>query len=108
MPKWFLSTAERAGRDRGEVDWVILRNRMAQIMAHNQKRVGDALEELSKRVGFRVIPGMSERVVFRELFPKGLTLMDLGKGDDQAKMTMSNIAARQEVRAMLAALNLPL
>ena len=104
----FKARQKRAGRDRGEVDWVILRNRMAQIMAHNQKRVGDALDELSKRVGFRVIPGMSERVVFRELFPKGLTLMDLGKNDGEAKMTMSNIAARQEVRAMLAALNLPL
>jgi chromosome partitioning protein len=44
---------------------------------HNKKKVGDALEELSRRIGFRVLNGFSERVIFRELFPRGLTLLDL-------------------------------
>ena len=39
--------------------------------------IGGALETLSKRIGFRVAPGFSERVIFRELFPRGLTLLDL-------------------------------
>ncbi|MGB0382645.1 MAG: ATPase [Alphaproteobacteria bacterium] len=104
----FKARQRRAGRDKKQIDWVILRNRLSQLQAHNQQRVGDALINLSKRVGFRVVPGMSERVIFRELFPKGLTLMDLGQEEKQAKMTMSHIAARQEVRALIAALQLPL
>src|SRR3546814_3442296 len=67
----------RARADGGSVDWVILRNRLAHLEARNMRRVGDALGELAKRVGFRVIPGLSERVIYRELFPRGLTLLDL-------------------------------
>jgi chromosome partitioning protein len=55
----------------------VLRNRLQHIESHNLKRVGAALDELARRVGFRVIPGLGERVIYRELFPKGLTLLDL-------------------------------
>jgi len=73
---------------------------------HNKKKVGAALEELSKRIGFRVAPGFSERVIFRELFPRGLTLLDLkDTGVDQ--LNLSNIAARQEVRDLIGELRLP-
>ena len=74
---------QRGKRDGATVDWVVLRNRLQHIEARNMKRVGAALGELSKRVGFRVVPGLSERVIFRELFPKGLTLLDLA-GDRRA------------------------
>ena len=57
---------------------MVLRNRLQHIESHNLKRVGAALDELARRVGFRVIPGLGERVIYRELFPKGLTLLDLG------------------------------
>ena len=40
------------------------------------RRVSEALDQLSKRVGFRIIPGLGERVIYRELFPTGLTLLD--------------------------------
>jgi chromosome partitioning protein len=73
---------------------------------HNKKKVGQALEDLSRRIGFRVAPGFSERVIFRELFPRGLTLLDLkDTGVDQ--MNISNIAARQEVRDLINELRLP-
>lgn len=88
------------------VDWVVLRNRMATLNAHNKRKVGTALQELSSRIGFRLVPGFSERVIFRELFLNGLTLLDL-KDVGEIKMTMSNIAARQEVRDLISALNLP-
>lgn len=88
------------------VDWVVLRNRMATLNAHNKRRVGAALEELSSRIGFRLVPGFSERVIFRELFLSGLTLLDL-KSIGENRMTMSNIAARQEVRDLIRALDLP-
>lgn len=87
------------------VDWVVLRNRLAHNQAHNRRKVGAALENLSKRIGFRIVPGFSERVIFRELFLSGLTLLDLKKSN-RLSLSLSNIAARQEVRELLTALNL--
>jgi len=88
------------------IDWIVLRNRLGAQQMHNKKKVGAALEELSRRIGFRVSPGFSERVIFRELFPRGLTLLDLkDTGVDQ--LNLSNIAARQEVRDLIRELRLP-
>ncbi|MFZ4690143.1 MAG: division plane positioning ATPase MipZ [Polymorphobacter sp.] len=94
----------RAKVDGVQVDWVVLRNRLSTLEARNRKRVGAALEELSKRVGFRVVSGLSERVIFREFFPRGLTLLDRSALDD---FSMSHVGARAELRALLIALNLP-
>ncbi|MDH7640378.1 division plane positioning ATPase MipZ [Sphingomonas oryzagri] len=94
----------RAKTDGGTVDWVVLRNRLQHLEAKNMRRVGQAVDELSKRVGFRVIPGLGERVIYRELFPKGLTLLDLGAIKE---VGLSHVAARQELREMVAGLQLP-
>ncbi|PWR01758.1 ATPase [Meridianimarinicoccus roseus] len=88
------------------IDWLVIRNRMGRQQMHNKKRVGDALNDLSKRIGFRVAPGFAERVIFRELFPRGLTLLDL-RDVGGGSLSLSNIAARQEVRDLVNALNLP-
>ncbi len=96
----------RAATGRRPMDWLVLRNRIAALDARNKRRVGAALDELATRIGFRVVPGFSERVIFRELFLSGLTLLDLREADPAA-MTLSNIAARQEVRDLMRALSLP-
>jgi chromosome partitioning protein len=88
------------------IDWIVVRNRLGVQAMHNKKKVGAALEELSRRIGFRVAPGFSERVIFRELFPRGLTLLDL-RDIGEGHLNLSNIAARQEVRDLLRALKLP-
>jgi chromosome partitioning protein len=88
------------------IDWIVLRNRLGAQQMHNKKKVGAALEQLSKRIGFRVAPGFSERVIFRELFPRGLTLLDL-KDVGVENLNMSNIAARQELRDLMLELKLP-
>ena len=62
---------------------------------------------LAPRIGFRLTPGFGERVIFRELFPKGLTLLDLRTKGIEVRMSMSHLAARQEVRALLEAIGLP-
>lgn len=94
----------RAKNDGGTVDWVVLRNRLQHVEARNMRRVGEALGELSKRVGFRVIPGLGERVIYRELFPRGVTLLDL---QELGELGLSHIAARQELREMISGLALP-
>lgn len=88
------------------IDWIVLRNRLGAQQMHNKKKVGAALEQLSKRIGFRVAPGFSERVIFRELFPRGLTLLDL-RDVGVENLNMSNIAARQELRDLIKELRLP-
>jgi chromosome partitioning protein len=88
----------------GETDWVVVRNRMPIEDAANKRRVGEMLQQLSKRIGFRIANGLSERPIFREMFLSGLTLMDLRDTGEQ--MDMSKIAARQEVRDLMKTLNI--
>ena len=90
---------------RREMDWVVVRNRTQHTEARNMKRLDQALTELSKRVGFRIASGLSERVIYRELFPSGLTLLDKGH---LGELGTSHLVARQELRALIAALALPL
>jgi len=90
---------------RRQMDWVVVRNRTGYTDARNQRRIEGALKELSKRVGFRTAQGLSERVVYRELFPAGLTLLDKGHLGD---LGTSHLVARQELRGLLASLNLPM
>ena len=98
------SRTQRAKTQGQSVDWVVLRNRMQHIEAKNMRRVGAALNELSRRVGFRAIPGLGERVIYRELFPKGLTLLDL---QQIGEVGIAHVAARQELREMIAGFALP-
>ena len=95
----------RASAKHPPIDWVILRNRMSHVFSKNKYRVGKSLKNLSKRIGFRLSTGFSERVVFRELFLSGLTLLDLEKMDNW-QPTLSHISARQEMRMLLTSLNL--
>jgi chromosome partitioning protein len=98
------SRTQRAKVTGKSVDWVVLRNRLQHIDSHNLKRVGAALDELARRVGFRVIPGLGERVIYRELFPKGLTLIDL---PHLGEVGIAHVTARQELREMIAGLGIP-
>ncbi|WP_166417898.1 division plane positioning ATPase MipZ [Cochlodiniinecator piscidefendens] len=88
------------------IDWIVVRNRLAAQQMHNKKKMSEALDSLSKRIGFRVAPGFGERVIFRELFPKGLTLLDL-LDVGVTQLNISNVAARQEVRELIKSLELP-
>lgn len=99
----------RASTDRSNIDWVVLRNRLGNLNARNKQAVEGVLSKLSKRVGFRYISGLGERVIYRELFLKGLTLMDLKDvgGIDGKGLTMSHVAARQELRLLMDSLSLP-
>jgi chromosome partitioning protein len=100
----FEARKSRALKERREMDWVVVRNRVHHVDARNQRRIDEALTELSKRVGFRVAQGLSERVIYRELFPSGLTLLDKGQ---LGELGTSHLVARQELRELVARLNLP-
>jgi chromosome partitioning protein len=89
------------------LDWVVMRNRIASTEARNKKRLALALDTLAQRIGFRIAPGFGERVIFRELFPMGLTMLDLPVPGLEKGFSISHVAARQEVRELIATLKLP-
>lgn len=97
----------KARTSRQPIDWVVMRNRVSPLEARNKQKVGEALSNLSKRIGFRLAPGLSERVIYRELFPAGLTLLDLTESGSNVSFTMSHVAARQELRDLVILLQLP-
>lgn len=105
----WASRKRKAQSTRRPIDWIVMRNRTSasRIEAKNKKSVGDALRTLSTRIGFRLAPGLSERVIFRELFPQGLTLLDMDAAAGQGAMQMTHIAARQELRDLFITLKLP-
>ncbi|MGH1378142.1 MAG: division plane positioning ATPase MipZ [Alphaproteobacteria bacterium] len=87
-------------RDGGAIDWIVMRNRMTHLNTNNNKIITRLLNEISSLAKFRLAPGFGERVVFKEMFLKGLTLLDL-KEDQDGGLTLSQIAARQEVRNLI-------
>ena len=91
----------RSASGKPPMDWVVTRSRLASLNSRNNKRVHMALESLQKRIMFRHVPGLYERVIYKELFPSGLTILDLEKVN-----SMSHVAARQEVRSLIENLNL--
>ncbi len=105
------SRKRRAMRDRGSIDWIVMRNRISSLDARNMVRIRAALGDLARRVGFRFVPGFGERVIYKELFLKGLTLLDLRRDDlgdaGVGGLSMSQIAARQEVRRLIEDMHLP-
>lgn len=83
------------------IDWVILRNRLSHVDAHNKRNMLTALENFTKRSGARLAEGLSERVIYKELFLKGLTLMDVMSNDADVSLTMGHVTARQELRRFI-------
>ncbi len=96
---------KRAIRDGGSIDWIVMRNRLSSLDARNKRRMAKSLNDLALRIGFRVIAGFGERVIYREMFLKGLTLMDLRQVS--GRLNLSHVAARQEVRSVVEAIGLP-
>lgn len=100
------SRKQRAQWDGKTIDWIVLRNRLAANEARNRKRVDDRVRALGKRIGFRVEAGLRDRVIYRELFPFGLTVLDLSADIRPVPTSLAQVSARQELRAVMQALAL--
>jgi chromosome partitioning protein len=100
---------QRRTVDGGLIDWVVVRNRLSTLNSRNKRLVGESLNELGLRLGFRAAEGFAERVVYREFFPRGLTALDeLDEATLGTRPNLSHVAAREEVTALLAVLKLPI
>jgi chromosome partitioning protein len=98
----------RRQADAGIIDWVLARNRVASIQSNNARQVAASLARLATELRFRVTEGLHDRVIFRELFPIGLTALDaIEEASRTGTLTASQAAAREEVLALVDALQLP-
>jgi hypothetical protein len=87
----------------------VVRNRLSALGSRNKRLVDEGLTELASRMGFRWVDGFSERVVYREFFPRGLTALDdLDQATLDKRPNKLHVTARDEVIALLDALHLPL
>ena len=91
---------------RATIDWLVVTNRLAVAEARNRRRLDERLAKLAKRVGFRVGPGLRDRVIYRELFPFGLTVADLSADIRPVAVSLAHVAARQEMRSLMQAMGL--
>ena len=95
--------------DGQSIDWVLVRNRISMLSSRNTRQVQTLLERIAARLGCRVVDGIAERVIFRSLFPTGMTVFDTL--DDEllgGLPSMSHMSARQEYRGLVASLRLPM
>jgi chromosome partitioning protein len=103
---WETKKTRAMRGERAVVDWIVLRNRLAHLDARNKQTMEKLLADLARRIGFRVVAGLGERVIYRSLFLEGLTLLDLRHKLPGFEMSMSHVAARQELRAVVEAIGL--
>jgi chromosome partitioning protein len=94
--------------DGGLIDWVVVRNRLSALGSRNKRLVGEGVDQLAEQLGFRPADGLAERVVYREFFPRGLTALDdINEDTLGQRPSLSHVTARDEVKALLDALKLP-
>jgi chromosome partitioning protein len=88
------------------IDWIVVTNRLAVAEARNRRRLEERMQKLARRVGFRMGPGLRDRVIYRELFPFGLTVADLSNDVRPVAVSLAHVAARQELRNLMQSLGL--
>ena len=94
----------RAGMGRPPLRWVVLRNRLSHIHDRNKVEVADLLAVLAERFGFELTPGFGERVIFRELFREGRTLLDSPDAASDDSASPSHLSAYWEILTLLDAI----
>jgi chromosome partitioning protein len=100
---------QRRDVDGGNLDWIVVRNRLSMMGSRNKRLVGEGLTQLGSRLGFRCADGLAERLVYREFFPRGLTAIDnIDEETLGTRPSLAHVTAREEVMALVAALSLPL
>ncbi len=94
--------------DQGIIDWVLVRNRMSSIQSNNAKQISASLSRLAVELQFRPTEGLHDRVIFRELFPIGLTALDpIQEAMRSGTLSASQLAARTEIESLVKTLQLP-
>jgi len=80
--------------------WYVVRNRVSPLKNKNKQAIDALMPQLASKLRFTVLPNLTERMIFRELFLNGLTMLDLRENGLKYPLSMSHLAARQEIRAL--------
>lgn len=97
----------RAARGRPANDWIVMRNRLSNLDARAKREIARLLADLARRFGFRLVDGFGERTIYRELFLHGLTILDTTRPGDGGRLSLSHLAARQEIRQLVETIRTP-
>ena len=94
--------------DHGIIDWVLVRNRIASLQSNNAKQIAVSLGRMAAELKFRPAEGLHDRVIFRELFPIGLTALDpIEEAMRTGTLSTSQQSARREIEELVETLQLP-
>jgi chromosome partitioning protein len=96
----------RSQKRMSALKWFIVRNRLSFLKSKNRKLIDSLLDELAPRLDFKIVPGLSERIIYREMFLDGLTLFDLNSLDESFEMSLSHVSAKNELHQMFSQLNI--
>lgn len=91
-----------AAKGHAYLNWIVVGNKTSTYNSKNKNIVFEYLEKLGKLFGFRFTPGLKDRIIYKELFLMGLTVLDMQHPDLRMKMTMSHLAAKREVKSVSA------
>lgn len=80
------------------LNWIVTGNKISSFNSKNKTLFFEKLNKIAKVYGFRVTGGIKDRVIYKELFLQGLTVLDLNTQALKGRLTMSHIAAKQEIR----------
>jgi chromosome partitioning protein len=86
---------------REPIHWIVMRNRVTHVDSYSKREIIGLLKQLSGRLGFQLVAGFGERVVFHELFLSGLTLLDLPDEPVRDRNYASHLRACEEFRDLL-------
>jgi len=90
-------------------DWVVVRNRLSILGSRNKRAIAESLNDLGLRLGFRAVDGFVERLVYRDMFPRGLSALDnLDRETLGTRPSTAHVTAQREVSALIDCLKLPL
>lgn len=99
---------KRAQVDQGIIDWVLVRNRIASLQSNNARQIATSLGRMAEELKFRAADGLHDRVIFRELFPIGLTALDpIEEATRTGSLSSSQQSARREIEELVTTLQLP-
>ncbi len=82
------------------LNWIVVGNKISSLNSRNKKQVFGYLEKAAKNYGFRVAPAIRDRVIYKELFLQGLTVLDLSHQSLKCRLSVSHIAAKQEIKSL--------
>lgn len=90
----------RAQHNKQLLNWIVVGNKISPLNSKNKTFFFEQLNNISKLYGFRVADGIKDRVIYKELFLQGLTVLDVKSEALKGRLTMSHLAAKQEIRAL--------